>query len=329
MPGSPRNRLTWGTLLLALIAGLGMLASAAPAHASAPISTELRPEQAPAEARVAVIVTSLSKLSLDEGVFHAIFYLGITCIEECQDEDWDLVNANEYTSELTAVEGPTTWWRVSGTFVFQPNLRLFPFDTQTLPIIIEHEDLTMEKLIFVPDQQTSEVSSLIGVPGWLIEPFSLTTSEHFFIGFGETYSSLTFGLPVSRSTVASITKYYIPLVIFIILGVATLFLGRNDIQLRTAGTALVGLTIFYLFTSGGVGAVGYLTVWDISVIAGYIALGLVLLCGIIGAYLFHEHRFEGSAGEALNKRLRFGFLTGIAIFMVVSAAIITTVSVVT
>ena len=138
---------------------------------------------------------------------------------------------------------------------------------------------------------------------------------------------MTFGLPVARSTVASITKYYIPLVIFIILGVATLFLGRNDIQLRTAGTALVGLTIFYLFTSGGVGAVGYLTVWDISVIAGYIALGLVLLSGIIGAYLFHEHRFEGPEGEALNKRLRFGFLTGIAIFLVVSTIVITVIAV--
>ena len=327
MLSSTRNRLTWGSLLLALVAGLGLLASAAPAQASAPVATERSANQAPSEARVSVIVTSLSKLSLDEGVFHAIFYLGITCIDECAAEDWDLVNANEYTSELTAEEGPTTWWRVSGTFVFQPNLRLFPFDTQTLPIIIEHEDLTMEELIFVPDQQTSEVSSLIGVPGWLIEPFTLTTSEHFFIGFGETYSSLTFGLPVSRSTVASITKYYIPLVIFIILGVATLFLGRNDIQLRTAGTALVGLTIFYLFTSGGVGAVGYLTVWDISVIAGYIALGLVLLCGIIGAYLFHEHRFDGPEGEALNKRLRFGFLTGIAIFIVVSAIVITIVAI--
>ena len=329
MPGSPRNRLTWGTLLLALVAGLGMLASATPAQASAPVATVHTTDPAPAEARISVIVTSLSKLDLDQGVFHAIFYLGITCTESCQAEDWDLVNANEYTSELTAVEGDTKWWRVSGTFVFQPNLRLFPFDTQTLPIIIEHEDLSLEELVFVPDEQASEVSSLIGVPGWLIEPYTLTTSEHYFAAFGESYSSVTFDLPVARSTVASITKYYIPLVIFIILGVATLFLGRNDIQLRTAGTALVGLTIFYLFTSGGVGAVGYLTVWDISVIAGYIALGLVLLCGIIGAYLFHEHRFEGPAGEALNKKLRFGFLTGIAIFIIVSAIVITTVAVTT
>lgn len=329
MPGSPRTRLTWSTLLLALIAGFGLLASATPAQANAAVTTARTVEATPAEARISVIVTSLSKLDLDQGVFHAIFYLGITCTENCEAEGWDLVNANEYTSELTEVEGPTNWWRVSGTFVFQPNLRLFPFDTQTLPIIIEHENLTLEELIFVPDQQTSEVSSLIGVPGWLIEPFSLTTSEHFFAGFGETYSSVTFGLPVGRSTVASITKYYIPLVIFIILGVATLFLGRNDIQLRTAGTALVGLTIFYLFTSGGVGAVGYLTVWDISVIAGYVALGLVLLCGIIGAYLFHEHRFEGEAGEALNKKLRFGFLTGIAIFVAISAATITAVSITT
>ena len=329
MRGVAAARLTWGVLLPALIAGAGILASAVPVQAAAPVTAAQAADPAPTEAEISVVVTNLSKLDLDQGVFHAILYLGITCTEPCQADEWDLVNANEYTYELTADEGPTTWWRVSGTFVFQPNLRLFPFDTQILPIIIEHEDLTTEELIFVPDLQTSEVSSLTGVPGWLIEPFTFTASEHYFAAFEETYSSVTFGLPVVRSTVASITKYYIPLVIFIILGVATLFLGRNDIQLRTAGTALVGLTIFYLFTSGGVGAVGYLTVWDMSVIVGYVALGLVLLCGIIGAYLFHEHRFDGPAGEALNKRLRFGFLTGIAIFMAISAVVITVIALVT
>ena len=105
--------------------------------------------------------------------------------------------------------------------------------------------------------------------------------------------------------------------------------GRNDIQLRTAGTALVGLTIFYLFTSGGVGSVGYLTVWDISVIIGYVALSLVMLNGIVGAYLYHEHRFEGAEGEALNKRLRFGFLKGIAILLGASAIAIALIAMLT
>ena len=324
-----RHRVAWLAALLVAIAALCFLASAAPSQARAAVAPISTADPTPIEARVSITVTSLSKLNLEQGVFQAIFYLGITCSEPCQAADWDLVNANEYTSELTAVIGPTSWWRVSGTFVFQPDLRLFPFDTQTLPIIIEHEDLSLEKLIYIPDQQTSEVSSLIGVPGWLIEPFSLTTTEHFLVGFGETYSSVNFELPVGRSTVASLTKYYIPLLIFIILGAATLFLGRNDIQLRTAGTALVGLTIFYLFTSGGVGAVGYLTVWDISVLVAYISLGLVLLSGIIGAYLYHEHKFDGAEGEALNKRIRFGFLWGVILLVAVSAVAITLVAILT
>ena len=136
-------------------------------------------------------------------------------------------------------------------------------------------------------------------------------------------------VPIGRSTIASITKYYIPLLIFILLGAATLFLCRNDIELRTAGTALVGLTILYLFTSRGVGSVGYLTVWDVSVMPGYLALGLVMVSGIVGAYLFHEHKFDGPEGEALNKRIRFGFLRSIIALVSVSAVAITLVAMLT
>ena len=326
--GGIRQRVAYLVALLAVVAS-GFLALAAPASASAPIGTESAAQTPGATARLGIVVKSLSNVNLEDGTFHANFYLGIMCSTPCQADDWDLVNANSYTSEVSRDDSTDKWWRVSATFVFQPTLRLFPFDTQNLPIIIQHDLLTVDQLTFVPEMSRSEVNPDVSVPGWIVEPFSFTTTEHRSVALNETYSRAEFDIPIGRSRIASITKYYIPLFIFILLGAATLFLGRNDIQLRTAGTALVGLTIFYLFTSGGVGSVGYLTLWDVSVMVGYVALGLVMVCGIIGAYLYHEHRFDGPAGEALNKRIRFGFLWGIILLVAVSAAVITLVAMLT
>lgn len=276
----------------------------------------------PVQASVSIVIIGLSGVDMQAGTFDATFYLGVDCELPCAAGDWDLVNSTAVTSELVTDEVDSQWWRVNGTFVFQPDVRLFPFDTQSLPIVIEHKFLTADRLAFVPNYQGSEVAPGVGVPGWTVEGFDYAEATRPYQSLGEDYSQITFSMPLTRSTLAGILKFYVPLLIFIVLGAATLFLGRNDIQLRTGGTALVGLTIFYLATSGGITTVGYLTLWDVSIIVGYVALGLVLLSGVIGAYLFHERRFEGPEGDALNKRLRFGFLWGIVILVAISAAII-------
>ncbi|TEX51744.1 MAG: hypothetical protein B7C55_04045 [Actinomycetales bacterium mxb001] len=327
--GETRHRVAWLAALLVAVAAFGFLASAHPARAGAPIGTEPMADAPGATARLGIVVKSLSNVNLEDGTFHANFYLGVMCSTPCQADGWDLVNANSYTSEVSLDDSTNKWWRVSATFVFQPDLRLFPFDTQNLPIIVQHDLLTVDQLTFVPEMSRSEVNPDVGVPGWIVEQFTFTTTEHRSVALNETYSRAEFDIPIGRSMIASITKYYIPLLIFILLGAATLFLGRNDIQLRTAGTALVGLTIFYLFTSGGVGSVGYLTVWDMSVMVGYLALGLVMTSGIVGAYLYHEHKFDGPEGEALNKRIRFGFLWGIIAVVIVSGIAITLIAILT
>jgi hypothetical protein len=126
-----------------------------------------------------------------------------------------------------------------------------------------------------------------------------------------------------------VTKFYIPLAIFIFLGAATLVLSRNDYQIRTGGTALIGLTVFYLATSGGVGFTGALTVWDASVLLGYLALGIVLTCGIVGSYRFNEGVYDGPDGPALSKAMRFRFLRYLIALVSVGAIAITATALLT
>ena len=308
--------------LLAPVASAAAELADVPAQSVVPAQTAAREEAA-----VSILMTNTSGLDLATGTFDASFYLGLTCSVACTEAGWDIMNARSFTREEVSAEGDTTWWRVIGSFTFNPELRLFPFDTQYLPLEIEHESLDASQLVLVPDAATSEVTPDADVSGWEMEDFQFTGTNTQYVSLGADYSRVTFTMPVTRSTIASITKYYIPLAIFILLGAATLVLSRNDYQIRTGGTALVGLTVFYLATSGGVGTVGYLTVWDLSVLLGYIALGLVLTCGVIGAYLFNEGAFEGPEGEARNKRMRFRFLKSVIALMVVGAIVITVVGI--
>jgi hypothetical protein len=313
-------------LCMAALVNLSGLVLLPTASAQAP--TQVTAEAA-SEATSSILVTNVSGLDLVAGTFQATFYLSLTCATPCQPSEWEIVNARSMTRTLVSEEGGTTWWQVLGTFTFTPDLALFPFDTQNLPIAIEHSLLDAGQLTFVADEATSAVADEVAISGWELEDFTLTTATQPYASLQQDYSRLTFTLPVTRSTLASVTKFYIPLAIFILLGTATLVLARNDYQVRTGGTALLGLTVFYLASSGGAGFTGALTVWDASVLLGYLALGLVLTAGIIGSYRYNEGAFDGPDGAAVNKRLRFRFLYAVIALVAVGAVLITATALLT
>ena len=293
----------------------------------APASATGTPAQAPApvEATATVLLTELSGLNLSAATFNASLYVSLTCDTRCPAKDWDILNAVTVSKRVISQEGNTTWWVVQGTFLFQPQLRLFPFDTQELSIDFEHRLLDASELIFVPDPARSEVTPEVSIPGWEIEDFSFTSSATDYESLGADYSRMTFEVPVSRSTLATVTMFYLPLGIFVFLGVATMTLRRFETQVASGGSTLVGVTVFYLATKQGVGSAGYLSVWDLSVLLSFIALGQVLLTGIIGLYRTDRGDFEGDEGIALSRRMRrrsFTILLGIIALGVVAITLV-------
>ena len=318
---------TLATALGAAAIAITALLWAPAAAAHAPLSTADQAE--PTEASTAIVITNVSGLDLVVGSFDATFYVAITCNNPCDPSEWDIINARSSTRTLVSESGLTSWWLVTGVFSFSPDLSLFPFDTQELPIEIEHGMLDGRQLTFVPNAADSGIDPEVSIAGWTFEEFTLEGSTTHYGQQILDYSKLTFTQPVTRSTIASIMTYYIPLIIFVLLGASTLVLSRNDYQIRVGGTALVGLTVFYLATNEGVGFSGAFTVWDASVLLGYGALGLVLTCGVVGAHIFNEGGFEGPAGAVRAKRLRFGFLWGLIGLVAAGAAAIAAVAILT
>lgn len=51
--------------------------------------------------------------------------------------------------------------RVHGSFFFSPDLRRFPFDTQTLPIVLEEKEHSIKDFIFVTDKNCESMPSAV------------------------------------------------------------------------------------------------------------------------------------------------------------------------
>ena len=294
-------------VLAAVFVTLGFLFVTPLSHAVD--SSAVSSVEGPVQVDTSILVTELSGVNVTPGTFNATFYVSMQCPSPCNRTDWDILNAVTYTKQTITETADETWWLVSGTFTYSPDLRLFPFDTQNLSIKIEDRLFGAESLVFVPEISSSEVVPEVRVPGWDREPFTFTSSTTTYQSLRADYSRLEFTVPLSRSTIASITKYFLPLLIFVCVSIATLMLSRFEVQIATAAAGLVGVTVFYLTTGTTTGSVGYLTLWDLSVLVVYLVLGLVLLCGVIGVRRTDAEAFAGSAGAERKQRLRRTFLT--------------------
>ncbi len=279
---------------------------------------------APVQVDTSILLTELSGVNVTPGTFNATFYISMRCPSPCNRTDWDILNGVTYTRQAITENPDETWWLVSGTFTYSPDLRLFLFDTQNLSIKIEDRLFGAETLVFVPETLSSEVVPEVRVPGWDREPFEFSSSTTTYQSLRGDYSRLVLTVPLSRSTIASITKYYLPLLIFVLVSVATLMLSRFEVQIATAAAGLVGVTVFYLTTGTTTGAVGYLTLRDLSVMVAYLVLGLVLLCGVIGVRRTDAEAFQGPAGQERKQRLRRTFLT--ITILVVSVGMVTLIA---
>ena len=302
--------MTRGSSLAFISAVIGVigLGGAAPATSAANPTAVLGAapfaERLPETAQVQFVLANIANVNLGAGTFDANFYLGLTCSAECRQVPWETVNALLERQVLATETETTSWWKVGATLVFDPDLHDYPFDSQALPISIESTGLNASRLTLQSVDSASGEALSTPVAGWESGTPFVTTSVRDYSMLGEQYSQARFELPIQRSVIATILIFYLPLSAFLLLGIAVLSLKRSDYHIRVAGTALVGLTIFYLATTRGVAAEGQLSVWDLSLVMSYLVLVIILLTGVVGARNFQAGKYEGADGEALENRVR-------------------------
>src|SRR5688500_7537915 len=119
-----------------------------------------------------IYLHDVAKFDQKDGVFDADFELWVKWLGDFDPAQLKIANAAEVDRQEKGQEKDGQWqsmrWRVRGTMRGEFPVQNFPFDNQTLAIVLELPERDGE---LVPDLAGSGMRERFSVTGWLYEPF--------------------------------------------------------------------------------------------------------------------------------------------------------------
>lgn len=290
-------------------------ASQAPSAATVPVqapqapSAATTPEQAfqgpvPAQLKVEVgiYVLDISRLDVKQETFEADFYIWFKWTgpgfspSGIEFMNGEITHKTEPTAEITGGKNYSIM-RVKGAFRTRFMLSNYPFDVQTLRIVIEHKDLTEKELQFVPAFSGEEdASSRTLEKGMIISDWKVSRAwgevrEHKYnTDFGyfkevdkADYSQYLFNVTIKRSIFPYLLKFSLPLFILVIMSFLVFFINAKEFEAQCGicVTAILSCIALHLAQGDSLPQVGYLVAADKFFILSYILIFFTLVETVI------------------------------------------------
>ena len=261
------------------------------------------PAGGPVVCRLGLYVTNLGNIDVKDGSFYADFYL------------WEVWQAPE--ADICAVEfqngvkvdrqalgeddrrGDQHWrqWRVRGTFQASYDLSHYPFDIQTLPIVLESPLAPLDRVRLEPTAPDTHEQSLhwrglapeVAVDNWEIQAVEFTSAPYqynsaFGYPYGDQqahadYSRLTYAVRLGRQSAPYVLRAFLPLLLIAIFCCLIIPLGpeKLDIGLSIGITALLAAIALHLTTAGDLPALAYIVPLDQLFLLTYIFIVLIVV----------------------------------------------------
>lgn len=208
-----------------------------------------------------------------------------------------------------------------GDFYFNANYAKYPFDHQTLPILVENSTITQDKLIFISDTESylnskqsikfyglSEDLLQFKSSNYNIKNTSIYSGSGIYnSNFGDPeliqhpiskYARIGIEININRSFVPFISKLFIPLLIILLLVYFVFYLPAEkiDIAAGLTVTSLLSAIAFQLSVSGNLPDIGYIIYVDKVFYLCYFLIALAMGESLWTFYL------DRSGNEANVKR---------------------------
>lgn len=314
---SSRARMWHRPVLVALMAlglVLGSLVLARPQAADA----------APRMVKIGALVTSLGDFDPADHSFRATFWIWTTVPKAVANplDEIDYVNAKSIHVDASVSDpqpNGTVWYqhKMSGTFEHDWDLGAFPFDTQSLPIVMENNSYDAAAVMFEPDTANSGNDAQLASAGWTIEAFRVVSATREYTStFGDPtlapgspsqYSRLAIVTVITRDGLLTFLKLSIAAMAAILLAIASYFLHID--KGKEPRFAILAASVFALVvslqTAEGAGGEASLTLVDRfhAVALAYVVVAVVV--SIIAHIMFNRgvpaariNRLERMAGIA-------------------------------
>jgi ABC-type transport system substrate-binding protein len=292
------------------------------------LSALLAPRAAHAEpARriyVGVYLHDVSKFDQKDGVFDVDLELWAKWLGDFDHEKLIIANAAEAERVLVGQESDGLWrsarWRVRGTLRGEFPVQRFPFDRQTLAVVLELPERDGE---IVPDLAGSGMRERFSVTGWLYDPAFVPRvgKEIYRSDLGSIASEgrptavgrAAFEVTLHRPLLTAATKLFLPLLVILLVAFVALFVHPKALDVRSGVgvTALLACFAFQFAVADTMPNVAYITLADVLFLVSYALTAVMLLESVI-VYALHER-----GREEAWKKLDFASMIGLPVFLLV------------
>lgn len=228
------------------------------------------------------------------------------------------VNAVEYvkSNETSEKKGELIYQtiRVNSKLKKQWDVTNFPFDKQTVEVLIEDYDKDNTKLIFIPDTAGSKIDKDIRIGGWRIRDFGIRITDHTYeTNYGDpeissddysTFSRAVVYFTIEREGSGLFFKLFIGLFISVLISLVSFFINPLDLDPRfglSVGAIFAAIASQYVIASS-LPQSSSLTLVDILHDIAYIYIFISITISTISLYYLKKGE------EILSKKVdRYSF----------------------
>jgi len=229
---------------------------------------------------IGVYVVDIKQFSVGDGTYSTNFYLSLRSDANVSINDLEFMNGHA-TSVSTITDTPGEKdYRVYAEMTANPDLRKYPFDNHTLPIIIEPTVLTEKDLVFVIDENNTGLDSEANLPGWMLTGMSAEVTNRTYVEGEVPYSRAIFSNGIVRDTASTLLKFFLPITLIVIVSLASLLMKTSS-RLGLNGSMFLAAVLIHWRIADAIPLVAYATFLDLFMIITYATLVMVCVSGIL------------------------------------------------
>jgi len=227
-----------------------------------------------------VYAVDFNQFSIEEGTYETNFYLDLTSNANVSLNDFEFMNGQVSSVETITDTPQEKNYRIYAVMTASPDLRRYPFDNHTLPIIIEPKVLTEKDMVFVIDDTNTGLNSEADLPGWTLTGMDARITNQTYVAGEVPYSRAVFTYGIERDVASTILKFFLPISLIIIVSLTSLLMKVSS-RLGLNASMFLAAVLIHWRIADSIPLVAYATFLDYFMILTYATLVMVLVSGIL------------------------------------------------
>jgi branched-chain amino acid transport system substrate-binding protein len=240
-------------------------------------------------------------------------------------DDLSLISTPEQPSTLTEQfhnDITVRSYRIKMTFKAEFEFHDYPLDTQVLPILLRHQTLARDKLIYVVDSQGMKLSQFeppnieattrqfFKLGGWFVDKmffFQNTYQNDSTLGMPNwfdaqqriEFSQFNVAISIERYVSSFILKTMLPVVFLIALGYISFFIAAFSQKLSIGTNLILATSLFHLKLSSDLSNVGYIILMEYFFYLVYLLAIFIILVALF--YHLNENQEDEETKQLLRR----------------------------